>query len=128
MVQAINESENPMWLKRAIVYADRYDNTMQRNTISGFLGLFFGFLLEAPAIPLDAENLSSGPPLPVVTNVMQFNRLANQSQRATGAIHLEGVVRWVAPDNRLAVLEDDSGAAIVETGPFQTDATAGPGD
>src|ERR1017187_1423765 len=69
-------------------------------------------------VTASSEELPAGESLPVVTNVMQFNQLASRAQPSACSLHLEGWVRWTAPDNRLIVFEDESGAAIVETDPF----------
>ncbi len=69
------------------------------------------------AVSTSAAEPLSGMPLVVLTNVMQFNRLANQAQPAACTLDWTGMVRWVAADHRLAVFEDDSGAALVETDP-----------
>ena len=64
-----------------------------------------------------AEEGLPGSPLPVVTNVLQFHLLTRHAQRASCALRLEGVVRWADPAKGLVVLEDESGAALVETDP-----------
>jgi signal transduction histidine kinase len=64
-----------------------------------------------------AEEPLTEPPLPVVTNVLQFHRLADRAAHAVCALRLEGVVRWASPIKGLMVLQDDSGAALVETDP-----------
>ena len=61
--------------------------------------------------------LADDSPLSVVTNILQFDRLAEQTQRAAFDLKLEGVVRWTSADGTALVLQDESGAALVETEP-----------
>src|ERR1035438_12786 len=76
-------------------------------------------------VTASSEELLAGQALPVMTNVMQFNHLANRPHRTTCAFHLEGVVRWAGPDKQLVVLEDDSSATIVEADAFDASVQSG---
>lgn len=68
---------------------------------------FMAALTRAPGA---AENL--------VTNLHQFQRLAAVAQRVTAPVQLRGVVCWIAPGGDLIVLQDASGAALLEADPF----------
>lgn len=63
--------------------------------------------------------------LPSATNIFQFDTLAEQSPHPTLVAHLQGNVRWAAADGRLLVLDDGTGAALVETEPQQPAIAAG---
>ena len=54
----------------------------------------------------------------LVTNLHQFQRLAAVAQRVTAPVQLRGIVCWIAPGRDLIVLQDASGAALLETDPF----------
>jgi signal transduction histidine kinase len=62
----------------------------------------------------DSENSTT---LPVVTNVLQFDFLAERQPYATFACNLAGTIRWVGGDGRLVALDDNTGAALVELEP-----------
>lgn len=55
--------------------------------------------------------------LPCLTNVFQFDCLAEQMRHNAFSLHVEGVVRWIKADGSLIVLQDKSGAALVQTEP-----------
>jgi signal transduction histidine kinase len=78
-----------------------------------------GLLLGAPNQSPGAQDVSppSSPALPVVTNMLQFDLLAERTEHATFALHLEGIVRWANKDGSLLAVQDDSGAALLETEP-----------
>ncbi len=50
----------------------------------------------------------------VVTNLLQMQQLVARDQRVTTEIALEGIVCWVSARNDQIVLQDSSGAALIE--------------
>lgn len=61
----------------------------------------------------------------VVTNLHQFQELASAQQRVTCQVQLRGVVCWVSPGGDRIVLQDATGAAVVETDPQRPGAYCG---
>lgn len=53
----------------------------------------------------------------VVTNLHQFQELATAQQRVASHVRLRGVICWASPGRNQVVLQDESGAAVMETDP-----------
>jgi signal transduction histidine kinase len=53
----------------------------------------------------------------IVTNLHQFQQLAAAQQRFTSQVRLRGVICWASPGRNRVVLQDESGAAVVEADP-----------
>jgi len=68
-----------------------------------------------------AEALQS----PAVTNLLQFQRLVSKEQRATGYLRLGGVVCWAGPNHDLVVIQDPTGAGLMEVDPREGEARPG---
>ena len=52
-----------------------------------------------------------------MTNLHQFQQFVTAQQRVTCQVQLRGAVCWASPGGGRIVLQDDSGAAVVETDP-----------
>ena len=86
----------------------------------------WGWLLGAWSVVLASRLPAAGlDPAPVVTNLFQFQRLVAAEQRATCQVRLQGVVCWAARGGDQMVLQDPSGAALVETDPRGPSVRAG---
>ncbi|HTV41485.1 MAG TPA: ATP-binding protein [Candidatus Sulfotelmatobacter sp.] len=57
--------------------------------------------------------------LPAITNVMQFQQFARGLLQTNWPVRLKGIVCWSDMQNGMIVLQDYSGAALVETPPRQ---------
>lgn len=55
--------------------------------------------------------------LPVVTNVLQFQNSVSQAEWANRPVRLDGVVCWADMTKGMIILEDYSGAAVIEMDP-----------
>ncbi len=89
-----------------------YNRIMRGKSPAGWLRLkaVASFMLAAglPALAAAGD---------AVTNLQQFHQLATAEQRVTVQARLHGVVCWASPGRPEVVLQDDSGAAIMEVDP-----------
>jgi signal transduction histidine kinase len=72
-------------------------------------------LAQLTALP--AQTLSAAAPTATITNVVQFREWAGQTIRTNWPVRLEGTVCWSAVTRGMVVLQDPSGAALIETDP-----------
>jgi signal transduction histidine kinase len=84
------------------------------------MGLASGSVALALRLPVAALE-----PAPVVTNLLQFQRLVAAEQRDTCQVRLQGIVCWAARGGDQMVLQDAGGAALVETDPRGPSVRAG---
>jgi signal transduction histidine kinase/DNA-binding response OmpR family regulator len=62
----------------------------------------------------DAAEAGSADFVQVLTKVVELYQRARTTPRTGYRLSIEGVVRWISPGNDRFVLEDDSGAALIE--------------
>jgi signal transduction histidine kinase len=75
---------------------------------------FWGLLLSVFAPARGAEQNGSDQPIPALTNILQLCQLMNRDERRVCSFRFEGVVCAAHPETGLLVLQDDSGAALME--------------
>ena len=75
---------------------------------------FWGLLLSALAPALGAEQIGPDQAIPLLTNIRQLCQIMDRDERRVCSFQLEGVVCAANPETGLLVLQDDSGAALME--------------
>jgi hypothetical protein len=88
-------------IARASAGAYRYVPAMRRTTLVQFFGWIAGGCLVFVLPGSIRGDNSSSATLPLVTNVLQFDCLAEHSQPPAFTMQLEGAVRWADADGRL---------------------------
>jgi len=63
-----------------------------------------------------ADRVLAGPSSGVITNISQFYRGTDPGQGANPSVQLEGVVCWANRSNGELILQDETGAILVEAG------------
>src|SRR5258708_5555629 len=75
---------------------------------------FWGLLLSIFTPALGAEQVGFDQAIPTLTNIRQLCQIMNRDERRVCSFQFEGVVCAAHPETGLLVLQDDSGAALME--------------
>ncbi|HVU27454.1 MAG TPA: sensor histidine kinase [Verrucomicrobiae bacterium] len=76
-----------------------------------------GLIIQGLSVAIAAEPSSINRSALLITNVTQFQRAVAQAELTNFPVRLEGVVCWSDLTQGMIILQDDSGAALVETEP-----------
>jgi hypothetical protein len=101
---------------------------MRAYVLIGAVVRLAGMALLCPAVTVlanAAEPVLASRSFAVITQTGQIRQLANSGQRLICAVRLTGVVCWCNPTTRSLILQDETGAILIEPGLL--DQTAPPG-